>query len=156
MTTVEITLLAIQLSSLAGILITIALLFNRKKHYEQQQKEHSAHIEKEVVNQEIKAFKQKIEELKQLVDKQQTGTAALVKDSSIAITEKPQHQEQSEQVKKTKGRKTVQVLVIDAVTEEEKVYDSIEEFATQNNLNLAACRSAKHSGHLLKKRYYIE
>ena len=69
-----ITLLAAFLSFI-GILTIISML-----HYEQQQKkEHSTHIEKEVVNQEIKVFKQKIQELKTLVDKQNMGTAAAYK-----------------------------------------------------------------------------
>lgn len=156
----DIIVLAVQLLSLVGILTTISLLFDRKKYYEQKQKEHSAHIEKEIVNQELKAFKQKIQELKHLVDTQQIGTAALVKDSSVAITEKPQHQIQQpqleKQVEKARGRKAIPILVIDALTDEEKVYDSIEAFAIEKGLNLSACRSAKNKGHLLNKRYYIE
>lgn len=89
------------------------------------------------------------------------GTEVLVKNSSSVATTtmRPQHQqpqlEQQPQAK-TRGRRTIQVLVIDTVTDEEKLYDSIEAFATENNLNLSACRSAKQSGYLLKKRYYIE
>lgn len=77
----DIIVLASQLLSLIGILTTIAILFDRKKYYERKQKEHSAHIEKELVNQELKAFKQRVKELKQLVNRQNTLIEALVKDS---------------------------------------------------------------------------
>ena len=154
----DIIVLAVQALSLVGILTTIAILFDRKNHYEQEQKKHSTHIEKEIVNQELKAFKQKIQELKTLVDKQQLGTSALVKDSEEHLEKKPEHQiKHSEQsVKKTRGRKTIPVLVLDKVTDEEKVYDSIEAFGTEKGLNVSACRSAKNKGHLLNKRYFIE
>ena len=149
-----ITLLAAFLSFI-GVLTIISML-----HYEQQQKKHSAHIEKEIVNQESKAFKQKVEELKRLVNKQQLGTAALVKNSSEeALVKKPQHEKQPQlekQVKKARGRKTIPVLVIDEVTNEKKLYDSIEAFAREKGLNVSTCRSAKYKGHMLKKRYFID
>ena len=142
---VDIIVLAIQSLVFVGVLAIISMLFDRKKHYGQQ-KEHSAHIEKEVVNQEVEAFKQKIQELKQLVDKQQLGTNALVKDSEPV----------EQKIVKGRGRRTIPVLVLDAVTDEETAYDSIEAFATEKNLNVSACRSAKNKGHMLKKRYFIE
>lgn len=89
-----------------------------------------------------------------------TTLETLLEDYSVAIKDKPQHEKQPQLEKqpqaKTRGRRTIQIFVMDIVTDEEKLYDSIEAFATENNLNLSACRSAKHSGYLLKKRYYIE
>lgn len=141
----DITLLAVQALSLVGILTTIAILFHRKKYYEQKQKEYreQIEIEKIIIDQQIKAFKHKVQELKQLVDRQNILTEALVKDSEQQLE------------KKTRGRKKVPVLVTDLLTHEEKAYDSIEAFAKEKNLSVATCRSAKHCGHILNNRYII-
>jgi hypothetical protein len=61
------------------------------------------------------------------------------------------------EIKKCRGRKREKVLVMDIFLNcEETLYDSIEDFADKTGIDIAACRSAKSSGGLLKKRYYID
>ena len=55
------------------------------------------------------------------------------------------------------GMKKEKVLVMDTFLDyKETLYDNIEDFADKTGIDIAACRSAKYSGGLLKKRYYID